>query len=298
MLPVSPTSHCARYIMLPVSPTCHCVGYITLPVSPTCHCRIYHIASVTYLSLQDISHCQCHLLVTAGYITLPVSPTCHCRIYHIASVTYLSLQDTSHCQCHLLVTAGYITLPVSPTCPAAQWGGPLSAPHTPWTSLGCTRGSSRTCQIWCSPWWQASPTSASGTETQSLLPRYHLYTLALLCAQSNFSRKWCVAHCELCQNYRDCYKNKGGKNDKLSGKLNLMKQNTSWLNTNKNIFMNDFRDASAGYIVQELCESRGGHPGLSVLTSLLGSMDVKLYWIMLWHWSQLVPNMSTNIWGH
>ena len=30
-------------------------------------------------------------------------------------------------------------------------------------------------------------------------------------------------------------------------------------------------------IVQELCESRGGHPGLSVLTSLLVSVDVKLY---------------------
>ena len=29
--------------------------------------------------------------------------------------------------------------------------------------------------------------------------------------------------------------------------------------------------------VQELCESRGGCPGLSVLTSLLVSMDVKLY---------------------
>ena len=40
--------------------------------------------------------------------------------------------------------------------------------------------------------------------------------------------------------------------------------------------------------------SRGGHPGLSVLTSLLVSMDVKLYCTiyctMLWHWSQLVPN--------
>ena len=43
-------------------------------------------------------------------------------------------------------------------------------------------------------------------------------------------------------------------------------------------------------IVQELCESRGGRPGLSVLTSLLVSVDVKLYWTMLWHWSQLVPN--------
>ena len=30
-------------------------------------------------------------------------------------------------------------------------------------------------------------------------------------------------------------------------------------------------------IIQELCESRGGRPGLSVLTSLLVSVDVKLY---------------------
>ena len=30
-------------------------------------------------------------------------------------------------------------------------------------------------------------------------------------------------------------------------------------------------------IVQELCESRGGRPGLSVLMSLLVSVDVKLY---------------------
>ena len=51
-------------------------------------------------------------------------------------------------------------------------------------------------------------------------------------------------------------------------------------------------------IVQELCESRGGRPGLSVLTSLLVSVDVKLYWTMLRHWSQLVPNMSTDVRGH
>ena len=31
------------------------------------------------------------------------------------------------------------------------------------------------------------------------------------------------------------------------------------------------------HIVQELCESRGGRPELSVLTSLLVSVDVKLY---------------------
>ena len=52
------------------------------------------------------------------------------------------------------------------------------------------------------------------------------------------------------------------------------------------------------YIVQELCDSRGGRPGLSVLTSLLVSVDVKLYWTMLRHWFQLVPNTSTDIWGH
>ena len=59
---------------------------------------------------------------------------------------------------------------------------------------------------------------------------------------------------------------------------------------------------SSGYIphliniiVQELCESRGGRPGLSVLTSLLVSVDVKLYCTMLRHWSQLVPNMSADI---
>ena len=34
---------------------------------------------------------------------------------------------------------------------------------------------------------------------------------------------------------------------------------------------------SASRIVQELCESRGGRPGLSVLTSLLVSVDVKQY---------------------
>ena len=31
------------------------------------------------------------------------------------------------------------------------------------------------------------------------------------------------------------------------------------------------------HIVQELCESRGGRPGLSVLTSFLVSVDVKIY---------------------
>ena len=51
-------------------------------------------------------------------------------------------------------------------------------------------------------------------------------------------------------------------------------------------------------VVQELCESRGVRPGLSVLTSLLVFVDVKLYWTMLTHWFQLVPDMSTDIPGH
>ena len=46
------------------------------------------------------------------------------------------------------------------------------------------------------------------------------------------------------------------------------------------------------------CESRGGRPELSVLTSLLVSVDVKNDWTVLRHWSQLVPNLSTDIWGH
>ena len=39
------------------------------------------------------------------------------------------------------------------------------------------------------------------------------------------------------------------------------------------------RDGSPGrpHIVQELCESRGGRPGLSVPTSLMVSVDVKQY---------------------
>ena len=40
---------------------------------------------------------------------------------------------------------------------------------------------------------------------------------------------------------------------------------------------NCFGQISRQIIVQELCDSRGGRPGLSVLTSLLVSVDVKLY---------------------
>ena len=46
--------------------------------------------------------------------------------------------------------------------------------------------------------------------------------------------------------------------------------------------------------VQELCESRGGRPGLPVLISLVVSVDVKQHWTMLRYWSQFVPNMLTR----
>ena len=45
-------------------------------------------------------------------------------------------------------------------------------------------------------------------------------------------------------------------------------------------------------IVQELCESRGGRPGLSVLTSLQVSVDVKLYWTMSWFGKLVWPIKS------
>ena len=41
--------------------------------------------------------------------------------------------------------------------------------------------------------------------------------------------------------------------------------------------------------IQELCESWGGRPGLSVLMSLTVSVDVKQHWTMLTHWSQVCP---------
>ena len=50
--------------------------------------------------------------------------------------------------------------------------------------------------------------------------------------------------------------------------------------------------------VQELCESQGGCPGLSVLMSLTVYVDVKQHWTMLRHWSQFVSNTSTDIRGH
>ena len=55
---------------------------------------------------------------------------------------------------------------------------------------------------------------------------------------------------------------------------------------------------ATGGRVQELCESRSGRPRLSVLMSLTVSVDVKQHRTMLRHWSQFVPNMSTDIRGY
>ena len=45
----------------------------------------------------------------------------------------------------------------------------------------------------------------------------------------------------------------------------------------QNLQKDRFRKGMRRLIVQELCESRGGRPELSVLTSLLASVDVKIY---------------------
>ena len=54
------------------------------------------------------------------------------------------------------------------------------------------------------------------------------------------------------------------------------------------------RDYADTFRVQKLCESRGGHPGLPVLMSLMVSVDVKQHCTMHLHWSQIVPNNYVN----
>ena len=58
--------------------------------------------------------------------------------------------------------------------------------------------------------------------------------------------------------------------------------------------INPPKTACGCFRVQELCESRGGRPGLPVLMSLMVSVDVRQHWTVLTHWSQFVPNMSTR----
>ena len=48
------------------------------------------------------------------------------------------------------------------------------------------------------------------------------------------------------------------------------------------------------YKAQELCESWSGCPALPILISLMVSVDVNQHWTMHTHWSQFVPNISTQ----
>ena len=68
-----------------------------------------------------------------------------------------------------------------------------------------------------------------------------------------------------------------------------------FLHSGAHVYKEQTAPLIAFLIVQELFESRGGRPGLSVLTNLLVSVDVKNYLTLLRHWSQLVPNMSADI---
>ena len=89
----------------------------------------------------------------------------------------------------------------------------------------------------------------------------------------------------------------GKRGSVFTEQCTLVRISLAWLQ-DKAVYTSRSSLDSLWIIVQELCESRGGHPGLSVLTSLLVFLDVKNYWTVPRRWSQLVPNMSTDIWGH
>ena len=73
------------------------------------------------------------------------------------------------------------------------------------------------------------------------------------------------------------------------GRARVTESDERWKCFRDNVSVGNFREAGCSasfkgfservnaFIVQELCESRGGRPGLSVLTSLLVSVDVKIY---------------------
>ena len=54
---------------------------------------------------------------------------------------------------------------------------------------------------------------------------------------------------------------------------------TTWLDIRN--ALKKFQTLIENHRVQELCESRGGRPGLSVLMSLTVSVDIKQHWTML-----------------
>ena len=71
-----------------------------------------------------------------------------------------------------------------------------------------------------------------------------------------------------------CLKKK--RKEKKQKPLALKGRQNGTLNMHATSYQHDLQLPGV-VIVQELCESRGGRPGLSALTSLLVSVDVKLY---------------------
>ena len=79
-----------------------------------------------------------------------------------------------------------------------------------------------------------------------------------------------------------------------SARADLRTSSTALMNVRRASLALSMRyDLFLHFWVQELCESRDGRPGIYVLMSLTVSVDEKLR-----HWSQFVPNTSTDIRGY
>ena len=113
-----------------------------------------------------------------------------------------------------------------------------------------------------------------------------------------------TAKCVFCVDTDECKDQNGGCGHNCSNTIGSYRCSCLsgyTLNTTDNTSCDGKQNKTAYYQmfrVQELCESRGGRPGLSILMSLTVSVDIKQNRTVLWRWSQFVPNMSTNICGH
>ena len=67
-----------------------------------------------------------------------------------------------------------------------------------------------------------------------------------------------------------------GRQKLAQGRNSWQCENQAWVSSDLlQALMGGGHLSTLGFRVQELCESRGGRPGLPVLTSLLVSVDVK-----------------------
>ena len=66
---------------------------------------------------------------------------------------------------------------------------------------------------------------------------------------------------------------------------NTLQLTDTWNSPQSLSIRHTMQDINSSIGVQELCESRGGRPGLPVLMSLMVFVDVKQQWTMLMHWS-------------